>query len=108
MRLKGKVALISGGGSGIGAATARRLRVKVQRCRDGSPSGADRGIAASVGGVAVVGDTRDAAHSAKAVATALPTFGRARHRRRVGGLGFLGSAGDIDDAPWQRDDSTPT
>jgi NAD(P)-dependent dehydrogenase (short-subunit alcohol dehydrogenase family) len=72
----GKVVLITGGGTGIGAATARRFAaagagVVVTGRRDGPL----RAIAEEVGAVAVVGDTGDPAHCAAAVATAIDRFG---------------------------------
>lgn len=102
MRLKGKVALISGGGSGIGAATARRFAREgakvVVTGRRPEPIAA---VAASVGGLSVAGDTSDPAHTAKAVDTAVTTFGRVDIVIASAGLGFLGSAGDIHDDHWR-------
>ena len=59
-------------------------------------------VAADIGGMAVAGDTRDAAHAAQAVATAVATFGGPDIVVTSAGLGFVGSAGDIDDDHWQR------
>ena len=54
-------------------------------------------VVADIGGMAVAGDTRDAAHAAQAVATAVATFGGLDIVVASAGLGFVGSAGDIDD-----------
>ena len=107
MRLAGKVALISGGGTGIGAATARRFAAEgamvVVTGRRSEPLAV---VADEVGGRAVPGDTSDPAHAAEAVATAVDTFGGldivvASAGIDLGG-GVSGSAGDVDDERWQR------
>lgn len=107
MRLAGKVALISGGGTGIGAATARRFAAEgamvVVTGRRSEPLAV---VADEVGGRAVPGDTSDPAHAAEAVATAVDTFGGldivvASAGIDLGG-GASGSAGDVDDERWQR------
>jgi NADP-dependent 3-hydroxy acid dehydrogenase YdfG len=103
MRLANKVALISGGGSGIGAATAQRFAhegakvIVTGRRREPIET-----VAAEIGGVAVAGDTRDAAHAAHAVATAVATFGGLDIVIASAGVALAGSAGDIDDDHWQR------
>ena len=107
MRLAGKVALISGGGTGIGAATARRFAAEgamvVVTGRRSEPLAV---VADEVGGRAVPGDTSDPAHAAEAAATAVDTFGGldivvASAGIDLGG-GVSGSAGDVDDERWQR------
>ena len=107
MRLSGKVALISGGGTGIGAATAHRFAAEgamvVVTGRRSEPLAV---VADEVGGRAVPGDTSDPAHAAEAVATAVDTFGGldivvASAGIDLGG-GVSGSAGDVDDERWQR------
>jgi NAD(P)-dependent dehydrogenase (short-subunit alcohol dehydrogenase family) len=101
MRLKDKVALISGGGSGIGAATARRFaREGAKVVLTGRRPEPIAAVAASVGGLSVAGDTSNPAHTAKAVETAVTTFGRLDIVVASAGLGFLGSAGDIHDDQW--------
>jgi NADP-dependent 3-hydroxy acid dehydrogenase YdfG len=76
VRLEGKVAIVTGGGTGIGAATARRFAAEgahvVVTGRRPEPIGA---IAEEIGGVAVAGDAADADHARAAVETATRSFG---------------------------------
>ncbi len=103
MRLDGKVALISGGGTGIGAATARRFASEgasvVVTGRRREPIEA---VAAEVKGLAVAGDTTDPSHATEAVAAAVATFGGLDVLVANAGIGFGGSAGDVTDEHWQR------
>jgi meso-butanediol dehydrogenase/(S,S)-butanediol dehydrogenase/diacetyl reductase len=95
------VALVSGGGSGIGAATARRLaaagaRVAVMgRRRDPVER-----VAAEIGGLACVGDSAAAEDAAAAVAATTATLGGLDVL--VANAGGDGSAAalDVDDRMW--------
>jgi NAD(P)-dependent dehydrogenase (short-subunit alcohol dehydrogenase family) len=77
MDLKGKVALVTGGASGIGAAAVRRLAAAGARVavadRD---EGAARAVADEVGGIALTGDVADPERMPAHVAAAERAFGR--------------------------------
>jgi meso-butanediol dehydrogenase/(S,S)-butanediol dehydrogenase/diacetyl reductase len=103
MRLDGKVAIVSGGRTGIGAATARRFASEgakvVVTGRRAEPIEA---VAAEIGGRAVAGDTADEAHVTIAVETARESFGGLDVVVASAGTGFFGSVGELDDHGWQR------
>ncbi len=103
MRLDNKVALISGGGSGIGAATASLFALEGAKVIvTGRRREPIETIAADIGGIAVAGDTCDAAHTAHAVATAVDAFGGLDIVVASAGLGLVGSAGDVSDNHWRQ------
>jgi NAD(P)-dependent dehydrogenase (short-subunit alcohol dehydrogenase family) len=101
-RLANKIALVSGGGSGIGAATARCFALEgasvVVTGRRAEPIEA---VAAEIKGVAIAGDTSDPAHAAEAVDAVVRTFGGLDIVVANAGLGYGGTAGDIDDERWR-------
>jgi meso-butanediol dehydrogenase/(S,S)-butanediol dehydrogenase/diacetyl reductase len=103
MRLTDRVALISGGGSGIGAAVARSFAAEgahlVVTGRRPRPIEA---LAAEVDGRAVPGDTCDTDHAAEAVATAVREFGGLDIVVASAGIDRGDAVGDLDDADWNQ------
>jgi NAD(P)-dependent dehydrogenase (short-subunit alcohol dehydrogenase family) len=88
MELKDQVAIVTGGASGLGAATARRLAAqgaKVAVC-DLNAKLAES-VAAEIKGVAVVCDVSDAASAEAAIATASKAHGPARVLVNCAGIG---------------------
>src|SRR5277367_2551993 len=88
MQLKDQAAIVTGGASGLGAATARRLAAqgaKVAVC-DLNAKLAES-VAAEIGGVAVVCDVSDAASAEAAIATASKAHGPARVLVNCAGIG---------------------
>jgi meso-butanediol dehydrogenase / (S,S)-butanediol dehydrogenase / diacetyl reductase len=103
MRLENKVALITGGGTGIGAATARLFaREGAKVLVTGRRPEPIEVVAKEVGGVAVAGDTSDPTHAAEAVAAAISAFGGLDVVVACAGTGMGGSVGDMDDESWRR------
>ena len=103
MRLEGKVAIVSGGGTGIGAATARRFAAEgakvVVTGRRPEPL---EEVAADTVGLAVPGDAADPTHAPAVVAATLERFGGVDVVVANAGVGFGGSAGEVDDERWAR------
>lgn len=103
MRLEGRVAIVSGGGSGIGAATARRFAAEgakvVVTGRRPEPLGE---VAADTGGLAVPGDATDPRHAPAVVEAAVERFGGLDIVVANAAVGFGGSAGEVDDERWVR------
>src|ERR1700755_55349 len=88
MQLKDQAAIVTGGASGLGAATARRLAsqgAKVAVC-DLNAKLAES-VAAEIGGVAVVCDVADAASAEAAVVQASKSHGPARILVNCAGIG---------------------
>ena len=94
MRLAGQVALVTGGGTGIGAAVVRRFAAEgasvVVTGRRAEPLEA---VAKETGAVAVRGDVADEAHVKEAVGTAVERFG---------GLDIVVNNAGIGWADWQQ------
>jgi NAD(P)-dependent dehydrogenase (short-subunit alcohol dehydrogenase family) len=88
MQLKDQAAIVTGGASGLGAATARRLAAagaKVAVC-DLNAKLAET-VAAEIGGVAVVCDVSDAASAEAAIVAASRAHGPARVLVNCAGIG---------------------
>jgi meso-butanediol dehydrogenase/(S,S)-butanediol dehydrogenase/diacetyl reductase len=102
-RFEGKVALITGGGTGIGAATARRIAAEggkvVVTGRRPEPI---KAVADEIGGVAVAGDATDQAHLDEAIAVALDRFGGIDVLVANAGVGFGAPLTHMDPADWSR------
>lgn len=102
-RLAGKIALISGGGTGIGAACARRFADSgaslVVMGRRAAPLQA---IAAGVGGVAVVGDVAVSADCQRAVRAAVESYGGLDILVCCAGILSSGAVADLEQAAWRR------
>ena len=103
MRLAGKVAIITGGGTGIGAATAALFRAEgaevVVMGRRPEPLEA---VAASTGAVAFAGDATSTEAVRGVVAFAKERFGGIDIVVPNAGGSVRGPVGELDDAGWQQ------
>jgi len=103
MRLENKVAIVSGGGTGIGAATARLFaREGAKVVVTGRRAEPIREVADEIGGRAVAGDTADPGHVGEAVEAAREAFGGLDIVVANAALGFGGAAIDVSDERWER------
>jgi meso-butanediol dehydrogenase / (S,S)-butanediol dehydrogenase / diacetyl reductase len=103
VRLEGKGAIVSGGGTGIGAATARSFaREGAKVVVTGRRTEPLESVAAETGGLPVPGDVTERGAAEAAVAAAVERFGGLDVVVANAGTGFGGTAGDVDDERWQR------
>ena len=88
MRISGAAAIVTGGGSGLGRATAEALAAKGARVAvfDLNPAAAEE-AAKAIGGLAVVCDVADDDSATAAVAKAEETHGPARVLVNCAGIG---------------------
>jgi meso-butanediol dehydrogenase / (S,S)-butanediol dehydrogenase / diacetyl reductase len=101
VRLEGKVAIVSGGGTGIGAATARRFAAEGAKVVvTGRRTEPLEEVAADTVGLAVPGDATDPAHAPAVVAATVEHFGGVDIVVANAAVGFGGRAGDVEDEPW--------
>jgi NAD(P)-dependent dehydrogenase (short-subunit alcohol dehydrogenase family) len=103
MALTGKVALVTGGGTGIGAACARRF---AQEGAQVAVMGRRRepldGVAAEIGGLAVPGDASSADDVRRAVDTVAARWGGLDILVASAGSLGNGTALDTSDASWEQ------
>jgi NAD(P)-dependent dehydrogenase (short-subunit alcohol dehydrogenase family) len=97
-----KVALITAAGSGMGAATARKLAADGYRVGVLSSSGKGEKLAAELGGVGVTGSNLSADDLQRLVDLAIQKWGRVDALVNSAGHGPRASILDISDADWQR------
>src|SRR5271157_6449486 len=88
MKLSGAAAIVTGGGSGLGRATAEALAAKGAKVAvfDLNPAAAEE-AAKAIGGLAVVGDVADEAWAGAAIAKAAAAHGPARVLVNCAGIG---------------------
>jgi len=95
-----KVALITAGGSGMGAAAARKLAGEGFRVAILSSSGKGEALAAELGGLGVTGSNLEPADIARLVDGATQRWGRVDAVVNSAGHGPKGKLLDIPDADW--------
>lgn len=101
--LAGKVAVVTGGGSGIGEAIARRFAAEGARVvvtgRRPDPLEA---VASELDGLAVAGDAADPEHARVVVDAAVARFGGLDVVVANAGIDRPGSVAEVSDVDWQR------
>ncbi|MGH6947654.1 MAG: SDR family oxidoreductase [Kiloniellales bacterium] len=98
----GKVAIVTAGGSGMGAAIARTLAGEGWRIAILSSSGKGEALARSLGGIGVTGSNLVPADLERLVAATLSHYGRLDAVANSAGHGPKGDLLAISDADWAR------
>jgi NAD(P)-dependent dehydrogenase (short-subunit alcohol dehydrogenase family) len=99
---KDKIALITAGGSGMGAAAARRLAADGFKVGVLSSSGKGEALAHELGGIGVTGSNQSNADLGKLVDMAVAKWGRVDVLVNSGGHGPRAPILDITDEDWHR------
>src|SRR5580700_6245225 len=88
MKISGAAAIVTGGGSGLGRATAEALAARGARVAvfDLNPAAAEE-AAKAIGGVALVGDVADEASASASIMEAEAAHGAARVLVNCAGIG---------------------
>lgn len=97
-----KVALITAGGSGMGAAAARRLAADGFRVAILSSSGKGEALAQALGGVGVTGSNQVQADIDRVVARTMEAYGRIDVLVNSAGHGPRAPVAEITDAMWHQ------
>lgn len=95
-----KVAMVVGGGSGMGAAAARRLAQDGFRIAVMSSSGKGEALGAELGGIGVTGSNQSAEDLERTVGLALDRWGRIDVLVNSAGHGPKGPVLDLTDEQW--------
>lgn len=99
---EGKVALVTAGGSGMGAAVARHLAETGWRVGILSSSGKGEALAESLGGVGITGSNQNAADIARAVNAVMARWGQIDGLVNSAGHGPRAPILEITDADWHK------
>jgi NAD(P)-dependent dehydrogenase (short-subunit alcohol dehydrogenase family) len=104
MKLKDKVAIVTGAGSGIGAATARLFAAEGARVAlvDRDPEGLRRVSGEIAGSLAIEADVSDNAQAHDGVALVMKQWGRIDVLMTAAGISLGGTVDAIDEASWDR------
>jgi NAD(P)-dependent dehydrogenase (short-subunit alcohol dehydrogenase family) len=97
-----KVAVVTAGGSGIGAGAARRLAADGYRVAILSSSGKAEALAAELGGLGVTGSNLEHGDLERLVETVMDRWGRIDAVVNSAGHGPKGAILEISDADWLR------